>query len=83
MTKKTMNSCPLYLKFDTPATIVTITADQIDIRRNRVRLTLPKTTESYNSISTFNNMKANQTSNLKIKFKFNRAMGNYCISLNS
>lgn len=83
MTKKTMNSCPLYLKFDTPATTVTITADQIDIHRNRVRLTLPKTTESYNSISTFNNMKANQTSNLKIKFKFNRAMGNYCISLNN
>lgn len=84
-TKKTMNSCKLYLKFETSTmnTIVTLTADRIYIHRNRVRLTLPKTNESFNAINSFNDLRLNQTSNLTIKFKFNRAMKNFCISLDS
>ena len=77
MTKKTMDSCPLKLKFNT-TTITLNDVERISIERNRVRLTLKDTTENSNARSTFNSLRL--TTNLTIKFKFNRAVKNYCIS---
>ena len=77
MTKKTMDSCPLKLKFNT-TTITLNDVERISIERNRLRLTLKKTTENDNAMNSFNNLRL--TTNLTIKFKFNRAVKNYCIS---
>ena len=83
LAKRTMDNWPLYLKFNTATSSTTLTINpiKIDIRRNRVRFTIPSS-ES-NAISNFNNLKANQNSSLIIKFDFNRAVSNYCKSLNS